>query len=135
MPGDVPEGSAVRLYPHNGALGIAEGIETAIAASELFKVPVWAALTESRLKTWEPPADVHTVYIFGDNDENLVGQSAAFALAKRLGQKRIVKVEIPPSLGQDWNDFLLQERRCTVHGRLFSLSSSSVRLSRRTFAL
>ena len=41
-------GAAIELYPVEGeTLGIAEGIETAIAAKMLFKVPVWSALNTS----------------------------------------------------------------------------------------
>ena len=44
MMGTMPTGAAVRLMPHEEMLGIAEGIETALSASILFNVPVWAAL-------------------------------------------------------------------------------------------
>ena len=47
-------------------LGIAEGIETALAASYRFGVPVWSAILES----WEPPTGVKRMIVFGDNDEN-----------------------------------------------------------------
>ena len=40
MLGNMPAGASVRLMPHETVLGIAEGIETAFAASQLFSVPV-----------------------------------------------------------------------------------------------
>ena len=44
-------GSSVRLCAHTDeVLGIAEGIETALAATKLFKVPVHAALTANSLE-------------------------------------------------------------------------------------
>ena len=55
-------------------LGIAEGVETALAASIMFNVPVWAALNANRLKVWEPAEGVSEVVVFGDNDINSVGQ-------------------------------------------------------------
>ncbi|MGP2491075.1 DUF7146 domain-containing protein [Mesorhizobium sp. PUT5] len=107
MMGAMPTGAAVRLTEHDDVLGIAEGIETAFAASEIFGVPVWAALTADLLQSWEPPTSVRTVMIFGDNDVSLTGQAAAFGLGRRLRAKGItVLVEIPVRVGTDWNDVL-----------------------------
>lgn len=112
MMGAMPTGAAVRLMPHENVLGIAEGIETAISASILFDVPVWAALTADLLQAWEPPAGVETVMVFGDNDHSLTGQAAAFTLGRRLKAKRLSAfVELPQRMGSDWNDVLLQQRR------------------------
>ena len=44
MPGIIAKGAAIRLAPAGDALGIAEGIETALSASALFGVPCWAAV-------------------------------------------------------------------------------------------
>lgn len=107
MLGAMSPGAAVRLMPHDGTLGIAEGIETALAASILFKVPVWAALTANQLQAWEPPLNVKTVLVFGDNDVSLTGQSAAFGLGRRLKASGLnVVVELPQREGTDWNDVL-----------------------------
>lgn len=107
MPGPHPDGSAVRLYdPIDGRLGIAEGIETAIAAAKLFKVPVWAALNARALSVWTPPPGVAKVIVFGDCDHSFTGQAAAFTLANRLviRHKVAVDVKIPDTLGMDWAD-------------------------------
>jgi putative DNA primase/helicase len=109
MPGPIPPGAAVRLMHHGATLGIAEGIETALSAAILFKVPCWAALNAALLERWEPPPDVGKVVIFGDNDRNgsWVGEAAAYALAKRLGARGLsVDVQIPGTDGADWNDVL-----------------------------
>jgi hypothetical protein len=82
MPGKVKKGSAVRLFPHEGVLGIAEGIETAFAAADLFGVPCWAAINSGMLADWDPPAEVREVIIFGDNDAKAAGQAAAWTLAR-----------------------------------------------------
>lgn len=109
--GSLPMGGAVRLARHERALGIAEGVETALAATALFGVPCWSALNAGRLEGWEPPEGVTEVVIFGDNDLNSVGQAAAYALGKRLNQKAITQVMIPPDPDTDWNDVLAAKIR------------------------
>ncbi len=106
MPGLVARGSAVRLgEPRNGVLGIAEGIETALSASRLFGVPCWAALNARALATWIAPEGVREVIVAGDNDENFVGQAAAYVCASKHRAKGIgARVEIPPNSGEDWDD-------------------------------
>lgn len=110
MPGEIPEGSAVRLGPVKETIGIAEGIETALAASALFELPVWAAISSPMLVKWWPPEGVEEVCIFGDSDENYDGQAAAYGLAKRLMAKGIRAVVRLPSFG-DWNDELNRQKR------------------------
>ncbi|WP_343518109.1 toprim domain-containing protein [Sphingomonas sp.] len=108
MPGVLPDGCAVRLSMHGGRLGIAEGIETALKATQRFTMPVWAALNATMLAKWIPPIGVEEVVIFGDNDGNYTGQAAAYALARRLstlpGRALAVRVEIPKRPGLDWAD-------------------------------
>jgi putative DNA primase/helicase len=109
LPGNVA-GGAVPLYPAGSVLGIAEGVETAIAAKMLFDVPVWSALNTSGMSKWVCPIEVETVIIFADNDLNYAGHAAAFALAHKLvclGKK--VEVRMPDQPG-DWNDVLLKQR-------------------------
>lgn len=109
MPGEIPKGSAVRLMPHHGTIGIAEGIETAIAAASLHGVPCWSALNAGMLEDWEPPDGVREVIVFGDNDDNFVGQAAAYALAKRIARTKTIQVsvKIPDQSGFDWLDVLI----------------------------
>lgn len=107
MVGGIPDGSAVRLYPiHGERLGIAEGIETAIAAAKQFRVPTWAALNSTMLEKWVPPAGVGEVVVFGDNDGKFGGQAAAYSLAHRLAARLRMKVsvQIPDAAGFDWAD-------------------------------
>ena len=109
MRGPFPLGSAVRLAPAGEDLGIAEGIENALSAMIQFGAPTWAALTADSLSRFRPPPEVKRLLIFGDNDANFHGQSAAHSLAReaiRLGLS--VEVHIPPITGHDWNDELMQ---------------------------
>lgn len=111
MPMPMPKGCAVRLADQGEVLGIAEGIETAVAASILFSVPVWAAINATNLEGWSPPEGVRHVIVFGDNDASFTGHAASYVLARRMRRDKIeVDVEIPPTAGRDWND-VLNERR------------------------
>jgi putative DNA primase/helicase len=109
MPGKLPEGACVRLSAVVPVLGVAEGIETALAASLLWGLPVWAALNANLMAKWIAPDGVKTVVIFADNDASFHGQEAAYVLAHRLKQKGLeATVNVPPVVGQDWNDALLE---------------------------
>lgn len=104
-------GGAIRLTDVSQSLGISEGIETAIAAFELFEVPVWSCISAAGVESFEPPAGVEHVIVFGDNDGNYTGQSAAYRCAHRLTLKGYeVEVHIPPSVG-DWLDVLNQRAK------------------------
>ncbi|MGE8126032.1 DUF7146 domain-containing protein [Methylobacterium sp. NPDC080182] len=112
MPGTIAPGSAVRLFDAGSTLGIAEGIETALAAAALFAIPVWAAVNASQLAKWVPPPEATEIVVFGDADAAFVGQAAAYALAHRLARKdRTVTVKLPDRVGTDWNDVLLEQMR------------------------
>lgn len=106
MPGLPISGGAVRLSPVGCHLGIAEGIETALACSAAFGVDTWAAVSAGGMESWIPPEGVTSVTIFGDNDASFTGQKAAYALAYRLhGLGIAVDVQIPAEIG-DWADGL-----------------------------
>lgn len=99
------EVGTVRLGTVQERLGIAEGIETALCASQLFGLPVWSAICANGLQTWEPPEGVLSVVICGDNDASFAGQTAAFALGRRLHFAGLnVEIKIPDQIGQDWAD-------------------------------
>lgn len=100
----------MRLASSADTLGIAEGVETAMSAAQLFEVPVWAALSSGGLIKWRPPSTVRNVIVFGDNDSSFAGQAAAFALAHKLRIEGLhVDVRIPDEEG-DWNDVVAGER-------------------------
>lgn len=105
MAGKPLKTAAVPLAPRGDTLGIAEGIETALAAARRFRTPVWAATNAVLLEEWIPPVGVRKVLVAGDNDKSCTGQAAAFALARRLVRDGYeVKVQIPETEGRDWAD-------------------------------
>ncbi len=115
MQGVTLSGAAIRLTAVSRVLGIAEGIETALAASELFETPVWSCISTAGIESFEPPAGVDHVIIFADHDENFAGQKAAFAAAHRLKLKGFgVEVCIPPTVG-DWLDELNRRAQPMQH--------------------
>ena len=98
-------GSSIKLGIAAEVLGIAEGIETALAASRKFSVPVWAAVSANMMEQWLPPEGVNSVIVFGDNDASFTGQASAYILAKKLRLKGInAEVRIPETVGTDWAD-------------------------------
>lgn len=110
----VPPGAAVRLLPfeEGSEIGVAEGIETALAAALIFKVPVWAALTAGGLATWEPPASASKVWIFGDEDSSFTGQWRMYELAHKLRTKKVNVEPIAPKVtGHDWADVWVEMQK------------------------
>lgn len=99
---------AVRLgAPQGGVLGLAEGIETALAATALTRISCWAVLGNGRLGRVAIPPAVRRIVLFLDND--LPGRRAG-RLARKMLERRGLAVETrsPASAGADWNDVLLK---------------------------
>lgn len=106
----LPAQGLVRLggIGQGGAIGIAEGVETALAASILSGRPVWASLGCGNMASIDRlPEGVRDVIVFSDNDEKFAGQAAAYAFAHRWACRGLkVEVRVPPAAGRDWLDEL-----------------------------
>jgi putative DNA primase/helicase len=111
MPGTLPDGACVMLSDYSGGpLVIAEGIETAMSASALYDMPVWAALNAPMLRKWTPPDGCDEVAIFGDNDANFAGQAAAYGLPPEAALRA-------PVQHQTRKEFTACLRRCRSSAR------------------
>jgi len=97
-------GGAIRLFKHNGVLGIAEGIETACAATQIFGIPTWAAICANGMEKFIVPEGVTELHIFADNDMNGTGQKAADVLSKRY--KDISVIHVAEKINTDWADYV-----------------------------
>lgn len=104
-------GCAIRLTQVYAHIGVAEGIETALAVMMLYKVPCWALVSAGMMERWEVPAGIEAVTIYGDNDSSYTGQAAAYALAKRLkAQGLAVDVQLAPEIDTDFADMIEQRK-------------------------
>ena len=99
---------AVKLFPQRSTLGIAEGIETALSAHQLYKMPVWSALNATIMKKFKAPAGVDTLVIYADNDKNGTGLNAAFECGNKnlLSKNDVKRVIIKWPELPDFNDML-----------------------------
>jgi putative DNA primase/helicase len=98
---------AVRLQPAGDVLGMAEGIETALSAAQLFGIPCWAALGTERFRHVALPTSVSMLLLFLDRDGG--GRRAEALVRSRLGEQVAIEARYPPRNGDDWNDVLARE--------------------------
>lgn len=87
--------------PENGVLGLAEGLETALAVIQGTGYPVWSCLSASMMPQFVPPAGVHTLIVFVDIDRSGAGQEAAQALRENLKERGIRVLFQVPLLKRD----------------------------------
>lgn len=122
--GETLVGSVVQLMDAGAVLGIAEGIETALAVYLATGMPMWATTSTSLMRSVVIPAHVQCVVIWSDYDElshrpdgTVVdpGSDAAEYLAARLrAQYRAVRILPANVLGRravDWNDVWVERGR------------------------
>jgi len=114
--GALPPGAAVRLFDPAEDMGVAEGIETALAAARLFDgLPVWAAISAGGVARWVPPAVVRRVTIFADRDKPRArpprpegeGVFVARELRARLAERGTeARIRLPIAPAGDYADVL-----------------------------
>ncbi len=101
---------AVRLAKAGRVLGLAEGIEDALAAMQLCNLPCWAVLGGTRLARVDLPSEVCEVHIFADGDE--AGREAAKKAVRRFRREGLEsRAFLPPNGAKDINEALVAEGR------------------------
>lgn len=101
--GPNPPSSAIRLFPAQPSMLVAEGLFTTLSACKYHGRPGWALQSMRNLVTWQPPEGVRDVLIAGDTGP---GAKAALTLRDRLLREGLIaKVVLPPAPFGDWNDF------------------------------
>lgn len=113
--GRLGQGAVRLLAPRDGVLGLAEGIETALAATVLTGISCWAALGNERLGRIAISPAVRRVILFLDNDRpgRRGGRLARTALERRGFE---VEMRLPAASGADWNDVLLDRAAALAEG-------------------
>jgi phage/plasmid primase-like uncharacterized protein len=117
-------GAAIRLFADGASghaeLGVAEGIETALAVHAMSSLPVWASVSSTLLQGFSPPAGTQRLRIWADKDRSGAGEHAASLLRHRLGDSLNVRILLPPdpipanARGIDWADiWLMRESAAT----------------------
>lgn len=94
--------AAIRLAPATDELGLAEGIEDALSATEWFGTPTWALGGVERLAFVAIPEKVRRITVYGDR-----GRAADRLLAKArdhlTANSRELVIHVPDH-HDDWND-------------------------------
>ena len=110
--GMIGEG-AVRLGAATEMLGLAEGVEDALAASQLSQLSCWACLGAARMHRVRIPDGVSEIHIFADDD--VAGRDAASrtTLAHQTAGRRVA-LRLPPLGLKDWGEVVLCTGRRTA---------------------
>ena len=107
--GPLGEGAVRLAMPEQDVLGLAEGIETALAATLLTGIACWATLGSQRFARVAVPPGIRRLILFLDHD---AGGRRAEMLAREAFARsgRAIEARYAPRQGADWNDVLLDRK-------------------------
>ena len=113
--GLVPPGSYVPLDDPGYEMLVAEGVMTALSASEYFRLPANALLGIRNLRAFRPPACARSILIAADRGAE--GEGTAEALREDLASLGLtVTVRLPPEQFRDFNHMAQATRRQRKEG-------------------
>jgi len=102
----VSKAGCVRLGQHSKVRAVAEGLESALAFTELYGAPCDASLSADGMANYSPPSKCDGLLICYDNDANGVGRRAGQTVANRMVAAGLECAFKPSPQGSDWNDYL-----------------------------
>ena len=107
-----PGNAAIELRPPVSELGLAEGIEKALAAAMLTGCPTWSTWSAGQLAVVRIPERITRLRIFADNDrpqrnfpEGPGMHFARKAAAAHARPGRTISIEPPPPAFHDWDAY------------------------------
>ncbi|MBD1227693.1 DUF7146 domain-containing protein [Xenorhabdus griffiniae] len=109
---------AIRLFPVDSTLGIAEGIETALSCKQIYGVNTWSTMNAGHMAKFIAPQGVKHLIVFADSDSNGTGLAAAFKCGNRniLSSNDVEVVSIRWPEGEcDFNDLLVDGAEVYQH--------------------
>jgi len=91
-------------------LGVAEGVETALACYLGSGIATWSCMNAGGIRSFDWPHGLQALIVFADNDASGVGQAAGRDLAGRAAAAGVeVRVLVPETVGTDWLDTYVAE--------------------------
>jgi hypothetical protein len=102
--GRLGEGAVRLRTPADAMLGLAEGIETALAATELSGIACWATLGSARFGRLAIPGGIERLILFLDHDRG--GRRAEQLARAAYGGRCRIEPRYAQPAGADWNDML-----------------------------
>lgn len=104
-------GGSIRLGKPARRMGLAEGIESALSATQLQGIPCWSAVARGNFANAALPPLCRELVLFADNDAKDQDQAQRIMeIAAAAHRRRGLAVEIHwPPRGTDFNDLLFEE--------------------------
>lgn len=102
--GSKPPGAAVQIDEADSEIVVAEGVPSALSASQFFSLPCQALLGVKSFPTWRPPAGVRRVVIAGEPGP--AGETFSKRLERALlDEGYACRLEFPPNGYSDFNAY------------------------------